>query len=473
MVRMKFLLITTGLLFSFLMVNAQQPIQIKGVFPQMAVVSNHLNRTEAGIGAMVPWANKLWAVGYVAHITGSGVGLYEINDSMTSRRHPMSYTGTFANRFVHDKSFQAFIGPYAIDTLGNVRIIHDLKDLRLTSTMKHLSKPDSIVYFLTMEGLMYETNVYSLKSKLLFDLVKELDIPASAQVHFKGGFTQDGRVVVANNSYYEDDFLGKRAAGRLAEWNGKTWTILDRNPYVEVAGKNWSDKTYGNPIYATGWDQASVILKFYKKGIWKTYRLPKASYAYDHAWNTEWMRIREANTERYLMDVHGIFYELPTISYNGNIMGIRPIANHLRIVPDFVSWRGMFVMASDQADQSSGQPQSGLWFGNIDELWGMGKPKGIGGPWYHSKLKAGAISDPYLMNGFDQKTVHISNHSNQDVEVSLEVDYLSDDSWHLYKTIKIPANGYQYHVFENGFSAQWIRAKVNKAAEVTVQFIYN
>ena len=77
------------------------------------------------------------------------------------------------------------------------------------------------------------------------------------------------------------------------------------------------------------------------------------------------------------------------------------------------------------------------------------------------------------MNGFDQKTVHITNHSAQDIEITLEVDYLSNDTWNTYKKVKIPAGGYQYHVFENGFSAQWIRAKVDKAAEVTMQFTYN
>ncbi len=453
--------------------SADKLVQIKGVFPEMSVVSDHKFRTEAGIGALLPWANKLWAVGYVAHITGSGVGLYEISPNMTSRRHPMSYTGTYANRYVHDASYQAIIGPYVIDTLGNVRIIDDLKKHRLTATMQHLKRPDSLVYFLTMEGLLFETNVYTLKSTLLADLVKELDIPKDAQVHFKGAFKQAGRLVVANNSYYEEDFNRKRAAGRLAEWNGETWKILDRNPYVEVSGKNWSDATYGNPMYALGWDNASVILKFFKNDTWKNYRLPKASYAYDHAWNTEWMRIREANTERYLMDVHGIFYELPTLSYNGNIMGIRPISNHLRIVPDFVSWRGMLVLASDQADKSSGQPQSGLWFGNIDELWGYGKPKGIGGPWYHSKVTKGEPSDPYLMNGFDQKTVHVTNHGNKEIEVTFEVDYLSDNSWNVYRKIKIPPHGYYYHVFENGFSAQWIRAVTNVSTEITVQFTYN
>jgi hypothetical protein len=455
------------------MAQVTPPQSINGVFPKMAVVSGMADRSEAGIGALMNWANKLWAVGYVAHIKGSGPGLYEISDDMTMRKHPASYTGTYANRFIHEESLQVMIGPYLIDTTGNVRILDDLKKERLTATIRHLTKPDSMVYYLTMEGLFYETNVYTLKSRRLYDLVEDLKIPKDAQVHFKGAFTEAGKVFVANNSYYEEDFSGKRQAGRLAEWDGSKWTILDRNPYVEIAGKHWSSKVYGSNVYATGWDKSSVILKFLKNGVWKTYRLPKASYAYDHAWNTEWMRIREANTERYLMDAHGIFYELPTISYGGNIMGIRPISNHLRMVPDFISWRGMFVMASDQADHSSGQPQSGLWFGNMDELWHFGKPKGVGGPWYETAVKAGDVSDPYLMNGFDKKTVHLTNHGASEIVVTVEVDYLSNNKWSEYKKIKISPGKYAYHVFEDGFSAQWIRAKVNAASTVTVQFIYN
>ena len=89
------------------------------------------------------------------------------------------------------------------------------------------------------------------------------------------------------------------------------------------------------------------------------------------------------------------------------------------MVPDFIHWRGMFVMGSDQADKSSGQPQSGFWFGNIDDLWSFGKPKGIGGPWYETPVKAGQASDPYLMNGFDQKTVHIHNLSDDPIDCLL------------------------------------------------------
>ncbi len=55
------------------------------------------------------------------------------------------------------------------------------------------------------------------------------------------------------------------------------------------------------------------------------------------------------------------------------------------------------------------------------------------------------------MNGFDQKTVHITNHSAIDIEITLEVDYLSNDTWNTYKKLKILAKSYTYHVFEHGF----------------------
>jgi hypothetical protein len=29
--------------------------------------------SETGIGVLIPWANRLWAVGYVAQIQGSGI----------------------------------------------------------------------------------------------------------------------------------------------------------------------------------------------------------------------------------------------------------------------------------------------------------------------------------------------------------------------------------------------------------------
>jgi hypothetical protein len=65
-----------------------QPVQVNGVFPQMAVMAKGLGSTsEAGIGALIPWAQKLWAVGYVAHINGQGLGLYEIGEIFAHRSY--------------------------------------------------------------------------------------------------------------------------------------------------------------------------------------------------------------------------------------------------------------------------------------------------------------------------------------------------------------------------------------------------
>ena len=81
---------------------------------------------------------------------------------------------------------------------------------------------------------------------------------------------------------------------------------------------------------------------------WQRYRLPKASHAFDHLWQTEWPRIREVETERYLLDMHGMFYELSPLGWAGSTWGVRPICQHVRVIPDYASFRGMFVAAGNE-----------------------------------------------------------------------------------------------------------------------------
>ena len=56
--------------------------------------------------------------------------------------------------------------------------------------------------------------------------------------------------------------------------------------------------------------------------------------------------------------------------------GIKPIASHIRYIPDFCYWNGKVVLATDEASIQGnplvGQPQSNLWFGDFEELksWG-------------------------------------------------------------------------------------------------------
>lgn len=457
-------------------------LQVNGVFPHLTILgASEKGRSESGIGALVPWADKLWMIGYVAHIRGTGMGLYAISEDMTMEKHPQSITGTFANRMIHNPSNQAIIGPHFINGQGRVRTSSELGKHRLAATMEHLTDHENKVYFLTMEGLFFECDVHSLEVKQLFNLVRELHIPATGYVHFKDGHTGNGRVVVANNSYDERDFLKESFAGRLAEWDGKSkeWIVLEETAFIGVGGKNSAVyagySIYGNPIFATGWDTKSVILKCYndRSKQWKRYRLPKGSHSFDHAWNTEWMRIREVQTERFIMDVFGIFYELPMMTWGGHVWGIKPISYHLRIVPDFCFWRGMFVMAGDQTDHGVGQPQSGLLFQNIDDLWNYGKPSGMGSVWQDDPVTAGEISDPFLMNGFDKKTLHLVNKGKDDVAFTIEIDFEGNDTWHTYKTILVKPGEYIPYIFPDGFMAQWVRLKVDSSSTVSAKFYYN
>ena len=426
-------------------------------------------QTEAGVGALIAWADRLWAVTYISSVgIGTGTGLYEIDENLSiQKRHESN--GVYANRMLHIPSGQVSIGPYMIDAEGSVRIIEQLVNHRLTATMTHLYDQENKVYILTMEGLLFEVDVHTLKATKLYDLVKEFSI--IGQPHFKGGFTRNKRVIVANNSYNKPGDTD----GKLAEWDGSKWSIIENKPFMDVSSC-WN--YFGGVVFANGWDDSSAILKVCSEGIWRTYRLPKASHAFDHCWTTEWTRIREVETERYLMDCHGMFYELSPLNYGDTVYGVFPVCKHLRMVPDFCSFQGYFVMAGNEATPTGGnilspQAQSGIWFGKTDDLWQFGKPQGWGGPWRNTSVKAGVPSDPFLMTGFDKKVLHLWQKGAGICDITVEVDFLGNGSWQKYEKFRVNDNSYKYHVFPSGFSAHWVRLVPDKDCTATAEFFYS
>ena len=55
----------------------KEEVSINGVFPNLtALGTSDKGRSESGIGALIPWADKLWMIRYVAHIEGS-TAVYE------------------------------------------------------------------------------------------------------------------------------------------------------------------------------------------------------------------------------------------------------------------------------------------------------------------------------------------------------------------------------------------------------------
>jgi hypothetical protein len=424
-------------------------------------------RSECGIGAMMPWADALWAVTYNSHMkgTGYGLGLYRIDEALRAERVHV-HDGTHANRLIHRESNQCFIGPYVIDAKGNWKHIPEFDKHRLTATMRHLTDPANKVYCQTMEGQFLEMDVHDLKPRLLFDLVKQMKI--AARPHFKGGFTAQGRVVVANNGFYE---FGDDNAG-LFEFDGKSWRKLSGKPHMDVAAR----QDMGSAMFATGWDESSVLFWALVKGEWQRYRLPKASHAFSHAWQTEWMRIREVETEHYLMDIQGMFYELQPIPFAGRIWGVKPVCQHLRIIPDYCAFRGLLALGGNQTTPNrdnnalSGQPQAGMWFGKTDDLWSWGRPQGWGGPWWNSELKKGATSEPFLFTGFQHKMLHIS--TDRAAAFDVEIDFMGNGSWHRYEQIKVPVEGYAKHLFPDAFSAHWVRLTPHTDCRATAAFFF-
>jgi hypothetical protein len=455
------------------------PLSFSGVVPSLAQVADFgPPRSEVGVGCLMPWQGKLYVLNYVSHRkhTGTGTGLRVIDEYFQMTRHPAGVDGTYANRLVHHESSQLIIGPHVIDTAHNVRTVPELVDIRLCGAARHLSAPANLVYVLGMEGELFELDPRTLACRQIVDLQKELGTEGEGRVHFKDCFTACGRLVLCSNEYNEQDFLGKRTQGRLAEFDGKKWTLLERKPFVAVHSLGH----FGNTIFASGWDRASAILKVFTQadGQWRTYRLPKASHTFDHKWATEWPRLRSVEHERLLMDHHGMWYELSPWAYGNRVWGIRPISTHLWVHGDFCTWKGLLVVGADNASHDTGanvlcaEPQSGLWFGRTDDLWKLGKPAGWGGPWWETKIRAGEPSDPYLMTGFDQKCLHLVHEAKQSVKFTVEVDFCGHGAWQRYETITVPARGYRHHEFPAGFSAHWVRVTASRSCTATAHLHY-
>ena len=125
--------------------------------------------------------------------------------------------------------------------------------------------------------------------------------------------------------------------------------------------------------------------------------------------------------------------------------------------------------ANNDGHYFSSKDETGLWFGAIDDLWKMGKPVGEGGVWKNTSVNANEPSLPFLMTGYDKKSVSLS--SDKDIDISFEVDF-DFNGFHYYKTIHVPVGKTINYIFPDGFSAHWIRATANKDCKVTVWFKY-
>jgi hypothetical protein len=181
-------------------------------------------------------------------------------------------------------------------------------------------------------------------------------------------------------------------------------------------------------------------------------------------------------TERELLNCHGTFYEVPR-SNSGGYRKMRALATHGKRITDFASWRGLFVLTGvlDDAPESdklvrNADGTAALWLGEIDDLWRMGEPRGEGGPWKDTAVVANTDSDPYLMYGYDRKELRLQ--AADATTITVEVDFLADNTWSVYQSFTLVAGEPLIHVFPEGFHAHWVRFRSSADTTASAQLTY-
>lgn len=498
-------------LMVFLLLNCTQasekegPLQVSGIYPHLAYYNEE---GECGTGAVVPWADRLWVVTYGPHFPlGSSDKLYEITPELQQITREESLGGTPANRMIHPESNQLFIGPYAIDQERNVRAIsYQVMPGRHTGNARHLTDPENLIYYGTMEEGFYEVDVSSLAVNELYQdgnmTRKEGEMDQAAELlvgaHGKGLYSGQGVLVYSNNGEASSKALTDFdiEAGALAEWDGETWKIVRRNQFVEVTGPGG---IYGNqdpdndPIWATGWDHRSVILGVRDRETgWSFYRLPKASHSYDgaHGWNTEWPRIRDVGSEdqpEYLMTMHGMFWHFPETFKMDNTAGIRPRSAYLKVIGDFARWQDQLVFGCDDSAhreflnkrkakggiEGPGQSNSNLWFTALDQPDHLGPNTASGAVWLEEEVEANIPSEPFLLAGWPKRMVWIGNHGNESVRFDFETDQNGNNNWSAYESVTLESGKEHYLEIPANVKGEWIRVKTNKLTNATVHFTYS
>jgi hypothetical protein len=496
------------LLFPLLVLVAAAPVSGETIRPELSGIHPHLamfnENAECGTGAVVVWADRLWAVTYAPHKPGgSDDKLYSVTRDLTLTIHPESIGGTPANRMIHHESEQLFIGPYAVGKDGKVRpISYDIMPGRPTGNARHLFDPQGKIYYATMEEGIYEVDVKSLAVTELFADDQKQSGPAPEGrrfsslpgYHGKGLYSGQGVLVYSNNGEKSQEARSnpRIPSGVLAEWDGKSdeWTVVRRNQFVEVTGPGGIEGNRNpatDPIWATGWDNKSVLLAVREPATgWSFFRLPKSSHSYDgaHGWNTEWPRIREIGEEDFLMTMHGSLWRFPKTFGSRNSAGIAPRSNYLKVIGDFALWGGHVVFGCDDTAKAEflnkreakgeipgAQSQSNFWFVKPEQLDTLGPVIGRGMVWEDEDVAANTPSDPFLFAGYEHRCLHIAHENPEPLKVVLEVDPTGTGEWQTLREIEAAPSG--HILFDPSDAGVWIRLRTKQdAKQITAAFSY-
>jgi hypothetical protein len=364
-----------------------------------------------------------------------------------------------------------------------------------------------------MEGLLYDLDLETLEATRRV-------ARAVPGWHGKGAYSGQGVLVVANNGEHAarsaqqfEPFLyavpntrnAPAEAGCLAEWDGKEWRLVRRRQFTDVTGPGGirGAPDADAPVWAIGWDDKSVVLLVRSavdaragRNPWHAFRLPKAcaSYDGDHGWHTEWPRIREVvpaadgRPAKYLLTMHGGWYEFPGTFSAEDPRGIRPLGSHLKITGDVAPWtlagEPAIVFGCDDTAKSgfksefqnprndlNGRSNSNLWFTTWEGLSRAGRAAGTAFLWRGEPVQAGVPSDPLLLAGYGQRVVHLAHAAAVPVTFTLSAGVGAE--WRDVATVTVPAGGSAFRVLPDDVAGDWIRITPDRdALGVTAAFCY-
>ena len=252
---------------------------------------------------------------------------------------------------------------------------------------------------------------------------------------------------------------------------------LQLRPSAEPGAAAWMQKHVAIPRDALALDAASVI---YTDEAGKRWRLPRGRADYRLEGPLGFERTdREVCTERDLLNAAGTFFELPAENAGG-IAKVRALTTHNRRIQDYASWRGLLVLTGLDEDAPvsnshivrSTDGKAAVWLGVVDDLWSLGKPIGVGGPWKNTAVQPGVASDPYLLTGYDRKTVTLSHTTAAPVRFRVEVDLTGTGQWVNYRSFDVPAGQSLAHAFPAAYQAYWLRVVAESATTATVWLDY-
>ncbi|MDZ4401996.1 hypothetical protein [Prosthecobacter sp.] len=270
--------------------------------------------------------------------------------------------------------------------------------------------------------------------------------------------------------------------------NKRTLSLATKDGYYEMGAdlalkrvedakaQAFVEKSVAIPKNVITLDEASVLVVDDRGRHW---RLPRASKAYDGPTNAGELRVcREVATERDMLSACGTFFELPAENADG-FAKIRPICSHDLRVTDFGGYRGLFLMSGIKPDAKTSEHilrsddgKAALWAGAIDDLWKLGKPRGEGGPWKNTKVKASQKSDPYLMWAYDQRTLTLSHDQNEPVSFHIELDLTGTGLWVTWQRRDVYPVAPINLTFEPAVQARWMRVTTDKTCTATAQLKY-